>query len=184
MQNTKDVYKCCFTGYRPQKMPFKLSRSDGNFVDFENKLLDGIMSLVGENCKIFYTGMAMGFDILAAENILLLKKAMPNLDVKLVCVIPFESQNIGYSAYWQKKYNFILENADEKIILSEKYYSGCYQVRNKYMVDNCDFVLTWYDGKAGGTRNTLDYAVKQGRQIFNINMECENFAVQTCFQLI
>ncbi len=184
MEEKQEIFKCCFTGYRPQKLPFKLSHSDSDYIKFENDLLEGIISLLDENCRVFYTGMAMGFDIIAAENVAILKKARPDLDIKLVCVIPFENQCEKFSEYWQKKYNDILNTADEKIVLSENYYSGCYQTRNKYMVDNCDYVLTWYDGKAGGTRNTLDYAAKCGRHILNINKKCENFAIQTVFELI
>ena len=46
--------------------------------------------------------------------------------------------------------------------------------RNKYMVDNCDFVLTWFDGKTGGTKNTIDYAIKKGRKVININNDYED----------
>ena len=39
------------------------------------------------------------------------------------------------------------------------------------MVDNSDYVVTWYDGKQGGTRNTLNYAQKKKRYIVNLNVE-------------
>jgi len=180
----KGVLKCCFTGYRPQKFGFRLTSSDINYIKFENALTDWIIRLINEECKIFYTGMAMGFDIIAAENVALIKKARPELGIKLVCVVPFSGQEESFNSFWREKYNNIMSFADEKILLSDNYYSGCYQVRNKYMVDNCDCVLTWYDGKPGGTRNTLDYALKQGKQVFNMCDECEDFAVQTVFELI
>lgn len=178
-----NAFKCCFTGYRPQKFGFKMSFNDPLYVKFENLLTEWIIKLINEECRIFYTGMAMGFDIIAAENVALLKKARPELGIKLICVIPFLGQEEGFDTFWRAKYDAIMAQADEKILLSDQYYSGCYQVRNKFMVDNSDFVLTWYDGKAGGTRNTLNYAVKQGKQVLNINDECEDFAVQTVFEL-
>ena len=181
----KYTTKCCFTGYRPSKFPFNLSATDSKYIEFENALLESILKLISQNCCVFYTGMAMGFDIIAAENVLLLKKARPDVNIKLVCVVPFETQGESYNPFWQKKYYDILKNADETIVLSDKYFSGCYQVRNKYMVDNCDFVLTWYDGKSGGTKNTLNYAAKKQRQIFNVNEDStESFAVQTFFDII
>lgn len=179
-----NVLKCCFTGYRPQKFSFKMSLSDSNYVIFENKLTEWIIKLINEDCRIFYTGMAMGFDIIAAENVALLKKARPELGIKLICVIPFSGQEKGFNSFWMEKYNYIMSQADEMILLSDDYYSGCYQVRNKYMVDNSDCVLTWYDGKKGGTRNTIDYALKQGRQVFNINEADNSYAVQTVFELV
>ena len=176
--------KCCFTGYRPQKFGFKMSLGDPEYVKFENMLTEWIIKLVNEDCRTFYTGMAMGFDIIAAENVALLKKARPELGIKLICVIPFSGQEKGFNSFWAQKYNNIMLQADEKLLLSDNYYSGCYQVRNKFMVDNSDCVLTWYDGKAGGTRNTIDYALKQGRQVFNINEADNSIAVQTVFELI
>lgn len=183
IENT--VYKCCFTGYRPAKFPFRLSESDKAYIDFENALFEGITNLIEEGCKIFYTGMAMGFDIIAAETVALIKKARKDLDIKLICVVPFQNQEEGFGSYWREKYNRIIEDSDEKIIISDSYHKGCYQIRNKYMVDNSDFVLTWFDGKSGGTKNTLDYAASKNRKIFNINdSNIENYAFQTVFELI
>ncbi len=177
--------KCCFTGYRPTKFPFKLSKSDPLYIEFENNLVEGILRLADMGCKTFYTGMAMGFDILAAETVMLIKKSDIYNDIKLICAIPFKNQSEDFNEYWLEKYNLILNSCDEKIILSDEYYSGCYQVRNKYMVDNCDCVLTWFDGNKGGTKNTLDYATKKGRYVLNINDSFnESFAFQTSFELL
>lgn len=185
MNNNTCLYKCCFTGYRPSKFTFKLSAADKEYVRFENALVEGVLNLIEQGCTVFYTGMAMGFDIIAAETVLLLKKAKTINGIRLISVLPFETQGESFNDFWREKYNFVIDNCDEKIILSEKYHSGCYQVRNKYMVDNSDFVLTWYDGKAGGTRNTLDYAAKNNRKIFNVNKDvCEGYAVQTVFELL
>ena len=39
----------------------------------------------------FYCGMALGFDMLAAEEVISLKVELPNL--KLIAVIPYDGQN-------------------------------------------------------------------------------------------
>ena len=177
-------FKCCFTGYRPAKFPFKLSCGDTGYVEFENDLISEILRLTTDGCNTFYTGMAMGFDIIAAEVVSLLKVARPDLKIKLVCVLPYENQGESFGDFWKEKFFNVLSKADEKIVISENYHKGCYQMRNEYMVDNCDLVLTWYDGKAGGTRNTLDYAIEKGRKVINIcKNKCENFAIQTVFEL-
>lgn len=176
--------KCCFTGYRPSKFPFSMDREDKDYKKFENALIDRLMSLARDNCRVFYSGVAMGFDIIAAETVLILKEAY-DTPLKLVCVLPFENQSDTYTSYWKKRYEKVLRQADEVIVLSKEYYQGCYQQRNIYMVDNCDYVLTWYDGKPGGTRNTLDYAAQKGRHIFNVNSKgSDNFGVQTAIELI
>jgi len=185
MKNSdKEILKCCFTGYRPSKFPFSMDREDSKYKAFENSLIEEIISLIKQNCLVFYSGMAMGFDIIAAETVLLLKNAYPNLPIKLICVLPFEGQADTFTAYWKKRFSAVLENCDEKVVLSDSYFSGCYQKRNIFMVNNSDCVLTWYDGKAGGTRNTLDYAISKGRFVVNANKAgSDNFAIQTTFEI-
>ena len=177
--------KCCFTGYRPSKMPFSLDKEDAQYKKFENALFEEILRLADNGCHTFYSGMAMGFDIIAAEAVLLLKKAYKDIYLELVCVLPFETQGDSFSYIWKERYYKVLAECDRKIILSHEYFQGCYQKRNEFMVDNCDYVLTWYDGKAGGTRNTLDYAAKKQRYIINANKGgADTFALQTEFELI
>ena len=175
--------KCCFTGYRPQKFPFSLNKENIEYRTFEDDLIIQILELVNQGCSVFYSGMAMGFDIIAAEAVLFIKKTHKT-PIKLICVIPFQEQSKSFDDYWKEKYSNILEVCDEKIVLSEEYHKNCYRERNEYMVKNSDYVITWFDGRPGGTKNTLDYAARQGRYIFNINKKSENYAVQTFFDII
>lgn len=39
--------------------------------------------------------------------------------------------------------------------------------RNRYLVDNCDICLCWVY-KSGGTKHTLDYAIKNNKTIINL----------------
>ncbi len=179
------VKRCCFTGYRPAKFPFSLNREDEDYKKFENALVEEILSLVGSGCRIFYSGMAMGFDIIAAELVLMLKRAYGYSDIKLICVLPFLDQGESFTSFWKKRFYSVLDLCDEKIVLADEYFSGCYQNRNVYMVNNSDAVLTWYDGKPGGTRNTLEYAAKTQKYIINTcNKTNGSFAVQTIFEII
>lgn len=179
------VYKCCFTGYRPQKLPFGNNKNSKEYKEFENKIIKAVLSLCDEGYGEFYSGMAMGFDIIAAETVLLFKELYKNFNIKLIAVIPFENQADGYSDEWYSRYHNILEKCDEKIVLSDKYFKGSYQKRNEYMVDNCDCVLTYFDGQSGGTKNTINYALKKGRFVLNINDNpSENFGIQTAISEI
>ena len=174
---------CCFTGYRPSKFPFAFGEGE-EYIKFENKLMSAIFSLPDEKCFTFYTGMAMGFDIIAAETVLLFKELYKDINIKLVAVIPFENQASTYSEDWLERYRNILLKCDEKIVLSDSYYKGSYQRRNEYMVDNCDYVLTYFDGQSGGTKNTINYALKKGRFVINLNEKPnENFAVQSTIEI-
>ncbi len=175
----KDNYtSCCFTGYRPKKFPFSLENQNTEYISFENKLFEQILSLAEGGCRTFYCGMAMGFDLIAAENVIAVKNAFAE-PLRVVCVLPFKGQNSAFSNFWKRKFDFVLENSDEQIYLAENYFKGCYQQRNIYMVDNSDYVITWYDGQKGGTENTLRYAAKKGRYVFNLCENPENLGFQT-----
>ena len=40
--------------------------------------------------------------------------------------------------------------------------------RNIYMVDKSSLVVAVFNGEKGGTKNTVDYAVKNGKKILNL----------------
>lgn len=159
---------CCFTGYRPHKFGFEFSDKSDEYVKLENKLVDAVFSLPKENCFTFYCGMAMGFDILAGEIVALLKNTYKDAKIELVAVIPFENQSETFDTDWKKRYNKLLKKCDRIIYASRAYHKGCFAARNKYMVDNSDFVITWFDGQNGGTASTLNYAHKNGKRIINL----------------
>ncbi|MBO4692820.1 MAG: DUF1273 family protein [Clostridia bacterium] len=168
------ILSCCFTGYRPQKFPFALDHNNPQYREFENRLISEISGLIGAGCLNFYTGMAMGFDIVAAECVLILAKAFKNSAVRLICAIPFTGQSAKYPLEWKERYENILSAADQKVLISDRYYRNCYFERNRFMVDNSDFVLTWFDGSPGGTRNTIRYAESVFRKVINLYTGCED----------
>ena len=168
---------CCFTGYRPEKFSFELYKQTKEYLDFENKLYSAVFSLANEGITKFYCGLAMGFDIIAAEAVLALKEAKKDASIELVCVKPFEEQNKSFSSPWKEKYEQIIKQADGIIVMGNNYYKGCFHKRNCYMVDNSDVVLTYFDGQKGGTSSTLSYANKKGKRIVNI----EEYGVQMFF---
>lgn len=47
----------------------------------------------------------------------------------------------------------------------EKYSKGAPLERNKLIVDECDFVLAFRDGKSKGTKFTLNYAREKGKPV-------------------
>ena len=52
--------------------------------------------------------------------------------------------------------------------ISSHYFSGCYQVRNEWMVDKSSLVIAVFSGQKSGTKNTLDYAKGKGIKVVNV----------------
>ncbi len=162
---------CCFTGHRPEKCNFAYDSASAPYVLLADELEQSLKRALKEGFSVFYSGGARGFDLLAAEKLLTLKREHP---LKLIIAVPFRGQENGYSAEWKARYKRVLSAADEIIYLSSEYYRGCYETRNRYMVDQSERVIAHYDGSAGGTRNTINYAKKQGKEVINLGERLKN----------
>lgn len=63
-----------------------------------------------------------------------------------------------------------MERCDERVVLHERYETGCMFERNRYMVDRCDMVLAYLRGacEKGGTYYTVRYAQKTGKPVLYV----------------
>lgn len=115
----------------------------------------------------FYCGMALGFDMFAAETILSLKVELPN--IRLIAVVPFQGQSSRWSAIEQRRYRQFIAQADKVIVLSERYYQGCLLRRNDYMLAHTSGVIAYFDGNPqGGTYYTCREARHKGMDVVNL----------------
>lgn len=73
---------CCFTGHRPQSLPFRFNENDERCIDLKRRLKDAIIDMITQNgVTHFISGMAIGVDMYAAEIVLELKETYPNIIV-------------------------------------------------------------------------------------------------------
>ena len=66
------------------------------------------------------------------------------------------------------RFSKIIKNADLVKEINDRYFTGCYQVRNEWMVDRTNLVIAVFNGQKSGTKNTVEYAKKQGLIINNV----------------
>lgn len=111
-------------------------------------------------------GMAVGFDLTAAELSIALRNELKGL--KVIAIIPFEGMQRRFSASQKSTFERIKAEADEVIILATNYSPSVYATRNNYLVDNSSAVITYFTGEKGGTAYTVRRAVKSLSQITNI----------------
>ena len=83
-------------------------------------------------------------------------------EIQLIAVLPFEEQANTWGEFWREKYFTLLEHCDDVITLQPRYTPGCYQRRNRYMVDRSSLLICYYDGKTGGTQSTVCLCRKAG----------------------
>lgn len=133
-------------------------------VDFA--LSETIGRLYSRGYRLFLSGMAVGFDLAAAEAVLTLRIQHP--DIRLGCIVPFEGQADHFSARDLERYERVLQAADEVVCLAEAYFPACYAFRNDFLVDNSSLLVAFYDGSEGGTRYTVRRAEKSGHEVINL----------------
>ncbi|MCI8388968.1 MAG: DUF1273 domain-containing protein [Clostridiales bacterium] len=165
--NTK---KCAFTGHRPQSLPFGFRENDPRCTALKQALRSEIIHMIEDNgVTYFISGMALGVDTYAAEIVLDLKAVYP--EIKLECAIPCKAQREKWSQNAQSRYLEIISNSDKPIILQREYTSDCMQKRNKYMVNEADYLIAVWNGRSSGTSTTVQYAKSLNRRVSIIHPE-------------
>ena len=165
MDNRK-FYTCCFTGHRPNKLPWGYKEKGIRFLLFKNKLRKTIIKAIKNGYKYFISGMALGSDMICAEIVLKLKKKHPNIELE--CAIPCINQTEKWIIDNINRYNTVLSKADKVTYVSNKpYFNGCMQKRNKYMITSSSLLIAVYNCLSGGTHLTIELA-KENHLIIKI----------------
>lgn len=125
-----------------------------------------IRELYDRGLRTFLSGMAVGFDLAAAEAVLACRESMPGL--RLVAVVPFRGQQSRFGVQDRERYARVLGASDEVIYLSERYYERCYAVRNAYLTDHASVLVAWCNGSRSGTQQTVCLARRRGLEVLNL----------------
>ncbi len=157
----RDHHTVCFTGHR------RYVPSPGD----EARLAGALEAAFDDGYRTFVSGMAPGFDLAAAEAVVRLREQGVLGDgARLVAAIPFRGQPRGYTADDRRRYDTLLEAADEVRVLAERYSHGCYYRRDEWMVERSGRIICWYDSTGGnsGTRYTVRRALSARLEVVNI----------------
>lgn len=167
LENIKDILKeknialskttCCFTGHRPQNLPWKFNEKDERCIKIKEQLRKEIINAIKNGYITFISGMALGFDIISAEIVLELKKIYPY--IRLIGAIPCKTQDRLWKMSDKQRYRDVLSQLDGIRCIYDNYIGvECMIERNRFMINNSSLVIALYNRKKGGTKNTLDYA--------------------------
>ncbi|MDE6667829.1 MAG: DUF1273 domain-containing protein [Clostridia bacterium] len=153
----------CFTGHRPQKLPWGFNENDERCKTMKATLKAEIETAVQNGYNTFFCGMALGFDMICAETVLELKQ---KYDIYLIGAIPCKHQDRKWSKEYKIRYRNLLKRLD-RVHYVCKHYTGaeCMLERNRYMIDNSSLLIALFDGGDGGTKFTVDYAREKGLNI-------------------
>lgn len=171
---------CSFTGHRPNKLPGGYNMIHESNLEISYRLENQLQTLIGIGVDTFISGGALGFDWLAFLTVNRIKKNSPDKGIKNILALPFLYQDNNWIEESVKMYNYIKNLADDivyvdrlseyklKGIREDMYHPAKMQQRNMYMVDKSKYLVSYYDGSKGGTRNCIKYAERLKRDIIGI----------------
>ena len=161
------IVSVAFTGYRPLKLHFGDDWTHPDAIRLRAALKAEYERLYQLGYRQFLTGGALGCDLMAAEVILELKEEHGGRKSGISHVLCLPCYH--YTSKWpedqRERLKKIAKHSMVDFISAREYYNGCMQVRNRHMVDNSAMLLAIYDGQKGGTRNTVEYAQKVGKDV-------------------
>lgn len=156
------VITVAFTGHRPDKLG-GYDAHNPTRGRLAHALTAHLFTLAAEhNGLTCISGMALGFDQLAAG-------VCVQIGIPFIAAVPFEGQEAIWPASSQASYRELLAKAAKVVVVCRGGYSPHkMQLRNQWMVSNCDLLVAAWDGSPGGTHNCIKYAERVGRRWENL----------------
>ena len=149
---------CSFTGHR-RIAPSHEKR-------LRELLFRAVNYAYDNGCRRFITGGALGFDTLAAREVI--KFRISHSDVSLVLALPCVNQDEHWSEEQRGAYSYTLSMADEVIYISEEYTDTCMKERNLYLATEADILIAYASRYASGAGQTVRMAKELGKQVYNL----------------
>ncbi len=134
--------RCMFCGH---------GRIEENRQHVLQKAREKISSLIEIGVEEFWSGGMGAFDEECEHIVREIKKGNPRL--QLYCISPDLPPS---RQYYQREYDGLIFSGHKVT-----YYKAAIPMRNQWMVDHCDFCLSYVIRPFGGAYKTLSYAKRQ-----------------------
>ena len=160
---------CCFTGHRPDKLPWGEWENAPACQDLKRRLNQAVESAYAHGYRHFICGMANGCDLYFFDAARYLRLQHP--EVTIEAAIPYSGQADRWRPELRERYAYDLRQCDYQTLVQETYTPGCMMRRNRYMVDASRILIAAFDGRPGGTARTLEYAAQRRLEIIQIPID-------------
>ncbi|HHV50172.1 MAG TPA: SLOG family protein [Candidatus Avimonas sp.] len=157
---------CCISGHRPEKLPFGW-RDEAAYSKLKNAIRLEIIKAAESGYRNFISGMALGVDTWAAEEVVNLREQ--GFDVRLIAALPCPEQDSRWPKDARERFKNLLAKADGVYVISDRYTPFCMGARNLWMVEHSSLLIAVFNGRQSGTYNTIFHAECFGLNIVVIN---------------
>ena len=132
----------------------------------DERLYTRLEGLYAQGYRRFLSGMAWGFDLAAAEQVIKLREC--HHDVELVVVEPYADFRKLFHGADARRYDAIVEGATQRVVVGEDVGRENFFLRNQYLVEQASCLIAWWNGEKGGTAYTVKYALREGVAVENL----------------
>ena len=146
---------CCFTGHREVPLAER--------GELMRRLNETVRELIARGYRYFGAGGAVGFDTMAAQTVLDLRREFSH--IKLILVLPCGDQARHFPPADAFEYRRILGAAAKVTVLHERYVPGCMLERNRRLVAHSSVCVAYCRRDSGGTAYTLREARRAGLEL-------------------
>ncbi len=167
MLDSNSIKTCCFTGHRPDKLPWRNDEQDQRCLVLKAWLLEAIEQAWQDGYRHFLVGMALGCDLYFCEAALAFRATHP--EIRVEAAIPYPGQADRWSARNRARWQSLVDRCDLQTVVQPTYDWGCLLRRDRYMVARSGRIIAVFNGTSGGTMQTLAYAMRDGLEIVRID---------------
>lgn len=147
---------CSFTGHRDLSAEKREALRPLLYRTLRNLALD-------RGFSVFLAGGAVGFDRIAAEEVLSLRRRYGG--IRLYLLLPFPGYDAKWPAAERKALEELLEEADGRLYVSDAYGPGVYHARDRMLVNLSSVCVSYLEKTSGGTYYTVSYAKDAGVEV-------------------
>ena len=108
---------CCFTGHRPDKLPWGLNENDPRCAALKAGLARELDGLYRRGYRHFISGMAMGCDLYFAEAALALRARCPGVTVEGAAPCPTQAQKWPEAP--RRRWRAVLDACDLETVVQQ-----------------------------------------------------------------
>ncbi len=162
---------CCFTGHRPGKLPWGTNETDIRCIRLKQRIADAVETAYKVGYRHFICGMALGCDLYFCECVLALRDRCR--DVTVEAAIPCPTQANAWTQQERERYGRLMAACDLETVVSSVYSADCMYRRDRYMVDHSSLLIAAFDGTPGGTRYTVEYAIRRQVSVVDLPILAE-----------
>ena len=156
-----DIYTVAFFGHRYIDNPSRI----------EDRLEEEIRRLLSEHEYVdFLVGRDGEFDQFASSAVLRVRKRYRDDNSSLILVLPYARAEYLNN---EKSYHNYYSEVEISYEASRAHPKAAIQIRNREMVDRANLILCVIERESGGAWQTVQYAIKQGKTVFNLAEEMD-----------